>query len=419
MYRAGVLDERLRKALKRRTDRDSIRKVHLRGPDAGLSTSIVASLTPDDQSIRSTNIESIFLTNVNLTNFFTRCRFPKLRDLSLFECSGFTLNYLKSNTKLINLTLRDRKRSPTLIASTSQLLSLLSSNSHLQTIDLYLPLVNDGPGGGCQSQVPLPHLKRFSLTMDFRHALTILQRLKFPDMIDQLNLDSQGCTLEAARQVIGSYIRDYFQGDVQSKNKLGIFVSSSYRRISLEVSIMDVWDWHPDQIPKRNHPCATFTISVSQHTHIEEQDGLCIDLFALLPHKRVVYLKTDCSVGLREESLVTMPNIEMLYLSGPVISERFLLPDSDGPNACEKLLPSLQCLCLEAVVMEDDDSLVRYLTHQTSGDQRITLGVFGGEVHMCCRVEERIRGLVERLVYSPDPYRECPFDCCSDHSDFM
>ena len=416
---AGSFDKILRDAIKSRAARGLIRKVHLRGPDVDLLTSIIASLTPDDNGIRPSNIESIFLTHVDGTKFFARYRFPKLRDLSLFECSDFALDHLKSSTNaLTNLSLRDNMSSPPSIPSTSQLLSLLSSNPYLQTITLYILLISDDIRSDCRLRVPLPHLKRFSLTMDFRRALAVLHRLEFPHMPNQLNLCFRGCTLEVARQVVGPYIRDRIQGDPRSKNRLGISVSSTFSRVSLEVSVVDVGYRYPDQLPTRSHLYATFTMTIPRRTSREERDKLCT-ILALLPRERVVYLATNLSTGLMEELLVAMPNIEGLYLTCPAMFEWFLLPDPYGPNAHKKLLPSLKCLYLEAVAMEDEgwDPLVRYLAHQTSADQRITLSVFGEGIHVCSDVRDQIRGLVERFLYSPDPDQECPFDCCSDYSD--
>jgi hypothetical protein len=80
-----------------------------------------------------------------------------------------------------------------------------------------------------------------------------------------------------------------------------------------------------------------------------------------------------------EEVVVAMPNLETLYLSYPVVSDGFLLPDPNGPNADKKLLPSLRQLYLEDAEVEDDnwDPLVTYLAHQTSGGQAISLKIFG------------------------------------------
>ena len=416
---AGSFDTVLRDALKSRVARDLVRKVHLRGLDVGPLTLIIASLTPDapdGENIRRVSIESISLTNVDVTNLFARYRFPKLQHLSLFECSNFAFDHLKlSITALVNLSLWGDASSPAHTVSTSQLLFLLSSNPSLQTITLDMPAVNDDIRSDYGLlQVPLPHLKRFFLAMDFRHALTILHRLKFPDVVDQLNLCFRGCALEVAREVIGPYIRNHLRGDPRSKHKLGISASTAFCRTSLEASIVSAGDRPSNLLPEWDRPYATFTVALPRHTSGDERDKLCIDILALLPRERVVRLGTNLSTSLMEELLVTMPNVETFRLTGAAMFEWFLLPHPDGPNARKKLLPSLRSLYLENVEMGDYDwdPLVQYLAHQTSDDQRITLSVFGEGVHMCPYMRQRVRNLVERFLYSPDPEEECPFDYC-------
>ena len=98
-----------------------------------------------------------------------------------------------------------------------------------------------------------------------------------------------------------------------------------------------------------------------------------------------------------------------------MVSDRFLLPDPKGSNAHKKLLPSLRRLYLKDAKAVDDNwyPLITYLTHQTSGNQAVSLESFGEGVHVCPEVIERIEGLVEELVYEPDPDSRCPFDKCS------
>ena len=109
-----------------------------------------------------------------------------------------------------------------------------------------------------------------------------------------------------------------------------------------------------------------------------------------------------------------MPNLEFLHFTSLQVSNGFLLPDENGPNAGKKPLPSLRRLYLEGIEAEDDnwDPLVSYVAHQASGGQTLSLNVFGEGVHICAGVIERIEGFVEELIYIPDPYQECPFDKC-------
>jgi hypothetical protein len=139
---------------------------------------------------------------------------------------------------------------------------------------------------------------------------------------------------------------------------------------------------------------------------------LCFEVLTILPQKSIVSLEMPLSVT--EEILVAMPNLETLCLFRPAVSDGFLLPDPNGPNADKKLLPSLRKLYLEdaEAVDNDWDPLVTYLAHQTSGGQAISLEIFGDGIHVCSEVIERIEGLVEELGYLPDPDQECPFGEC-------
>ena len=64
--------------------------------------------------------------------------------------------------------------------------------------------------------------------------------------------------------------------------------------------------------------------------------------------------------------------------------------------------------------MVDDnwDPLIVYLAYQASGDQAVSLDLFGDKVHVCSEVIEEIEGLVEELVYEPDPEPGCLFGKC-------
>ena len=416
----GSFDETLRLALRNRAERGLVREVHLKSRDADLVTSILSSLTPEDENARLGNVESISLRGVDLFNFFTRHRLPRLRELALVNCSGLALDHLTSyTTALVNLSLVNDVYSSEFIPTTSQLLSLLASNPRIEVVQLTFHVVEDDIGRACLFQVPLPHLKRFALSMDFPHVLTITQRLELPDKPDQVNLWFCSCTTEAVRQLVGPHIRDRVGGDPRFKSNLEISAFSLGDRIFFEASVADVEDLCLSQPPVRGRTGSKFAISLPQNTSQVEGDKLCTDIFALLPQERIVYLQTNLSAGLMEELLIEAPNIEVLNLNYVTMFEWFLLPNPDGPNAYKKLLPSLRWLCLRGTIVEDDDwdPLVRYLTHQTSDDHSISLSVSGAGTHICSDVLEEIRSLVDVFLYSPDPDKGCPFDCCSDYSD--
>jgi len=413
-YGDGDFDEALRDALRDRVARDVVRKVHLHSDDMELLTTIVSSLIPESGGVRPSSIESIVLSDVDVSDLFVRHRFPKLRNLHLsghFSISSW--DHLKSTTTtLTNLSLFDNDDptvSPSAVPTTSQILSLLASNPNLRSLVLGSLPINDDGGCDPRPQVPLHHLERISLSGTLHHVFPILHRLEFPEMMDRVEITLHDCTPQGVLEVIGPYIRDYLRRDPRFKDRLGMFVSSTPSHIAFKSSI-GVGHDGLNQQPRRGTIYGKFLVLFSQPIHRLAAKRLYTDVLALLSQESITSFEADFSVT--EETLVAMPNLKALYLVGPVMSDRFLLPDPDGPNAHKKLLPSLQLLHLEDTGTVDSnwEPLVAYLAYQTSGGQAVSLDLIG--THVCLEVIERIESLVEELVYEPDPEQECPFDRC-------
>jgi len=245
-------------------------------------------------------------------------------------------------------------------------------------------------------QMPLRHLERISLKGTFRRVFPILQRLEFPERMDHGEITLFGCTPQEVLEVIGPYIRDYLQRDPRFRDRLEIFLRSDAYGISVRASAAEVG---PDRLPQNGPPYARFSARLSQPIPRDVRKKLYIDVLALLPQESIVNFYMDLPVA--AEVVVAMPNLQVLRLVNPVVSDGFLLPNPNGPNAHKKLFPSLQRLYLEdAEAVEDNwEPLVTYLVHQTSGDQAVSLGLFDEGVHICSEVIERIEGLVEEFVY--------------------
>lgn len=56
--------------------------------------------------------------------------------------------------------------------------------------------------------------------------------------------------------------------------------------------------------------------------------------------------------------------------------------------------------------------LVSYLTHQTSGNQVISLTITGVYVHICSHMVEDVKSLVGELILYPIPDEKCPLGIC-------
>jgi len=418
-YEAGSFDEALRDVLRDRAARDVIRKVHIIPPytDPSTATTIISLLTPEDEGIRHSSIESIALNSVDVSNFFARHHFPKLRDLYLFD--NFKISswdHLKLHTMaLVNLTLTfDDVTPPAVIPTTSQVLSLLTSNPNIRSLVLQQLVISDNGRNSSTSLVSLCHLERLVFTGDFHHVFPILCRLELPERMDDAILHFYDCKFVDARVTIGSYIRDYFQRDPRFKDRLVVFSFSGTSCFSFHACTSRVEHDSTRELPLLYPPHVKFEVELSEGLSLEEQEGLFIDTLALVPQENIICLEANLTVAETEHVLAKMPNIEYLHLSNTIIRDGFLLPSSGVTIPHQKLLPSLRWLCLEDVQAEDEDwdPLITYLIHQTAGNQAVSLGVEGVDVHVCSDVLDQIYGLVNEFVYFPDPDVACPSNRC-------
>jgi hypothetical protein len=399
-------DEMLSSALKSRAAEDLIRKIHIRVPYKSSSTSILSSLTPTNEFIRDSSMESIALANIGVPHSFFRRRFLKLRDLSLSWCWGLDFDHLKLHTTtLITLSLWEETTPP---ISTAQILSLLASNPNLQDVMLWFRKVNFD--STTKSQVPLRHLKRFSLKTTPRSSFALLHQLEFPVEMDHLELTWIRCTVEEIREVIGPHIRGRLRGHGGSEAKLSVYVNATKKSILLSVGVAGSG-------VELSPPCAKFEATLSQRISPKEKAELRSEFLAFTPKERITRFGTELPANEAEE-FVTMPNIEVLGLCEAVIFDPFLLPDPDGPHSPRTLLPSLRELYLRytiPVANHNWDPLVRFLVHQTRvGHCLSKVYVFGQGVHICSEVQKEIKDLVEQFDYFPDRHEECPFNRCSD-----
>jgi len=416
-YKDTDFDEALRDALRDRAARDVIRKVHLSGDETELIAAVISSLVPEGEGVRPSSIESIVLSYVDtdVSDIFARHCFPKLRNLHLsgrFRISSW--DHLSSTTTaLTNLLLDLNDIDPSsAIPTVSQIFSVLASNPNLRSFALSALSINDDSGDGPRLQVPLRRLEHISLSGTFHDVFPILHRLDLPEGVDYGKITLCDCTPQEVLEVMGPYIRDYLRRDSRFRDRLGIVVSSTLNCISFHATVVGVGCHAPNRLLQHGAPNGRFNVALSQPISHRARRRLYTDVLALLPRESLVSFEANRSV--MEELVVAMPNLEVLYLVCPVVSDGFLLPDPNGPNTHKKLLPSLQRLYLKDVeAMYDNwDPLVTYLAYQTSGGQAVSLNLFGGGVHVCSEVIKRIEGLVEELVYVPDPRKKCPFDKC-------
>ena len=319
-----------------------------------LLTAIVSSLTPEGEVVRQNSIESIDLRiegpplNMDISSYFARCSFPKLRYLRL--SGGFRISSwdsFKSHiAALTHLSLiSDNRTLSSTTPTKSQILSLLASNPNIRSLVLGSLTITDDGSDGSAFRVPLRHLERLYFVGNFRHVFPVLRQLELPERLDYMNLEFCGCTLEEVEGAIVLYIQGYLQHDLRFKDRLDICVHSTTTHVSLQAS------YGLDRLPQQNTP---YTIKATLRGGASKaaRGKLCADTLALLPRESIVRLKTSLPMDATEEIIAMMLNIETLYLVDIEVRDGFLMPNQHGQDTHKKLLPSLQRLCLEDVQAE-------------------------------------------------------------------
>ena len=403
-----TLDRPLRDALRDRAACDAIRSLHLLC-ERSVLTSILSALTPDDEEVRSSSIESITLRYVDASKFFARHRFPKLRylDLSATVVISSWEDFGSRTTALTTLSLTIDDISP--VPTTPQLLSILALNPRLQTLTLSDNMIPRDNGDGYTALVPLPHLKKLSLTGNFHPVFQLLHRLDHPETMDGMTLSVSSCTVGDISGTLGPYIQHYIRRDGRFRGGLGIHVTSFRDLVSIRASTVSNVTG-----PIQTVTFARFIAVHEQDLSVSAEEELSINLVAQTPREYVVSFGGD-SAELIRRTAAAMPKLQELYLLTPMLRHTFLRADLGEPLADEKLFPSLRHLHLEDTLLCEDDwsPIIPYLTHQTSGGQRISLTISGEPQHICRDVLRDMKGLVEELVLDLILEDDCPIDYCS------
>ena len=399
-------DEPLREALKARANRHAIRSIHLSHERQPLLTSVLSALTPDDGH---TSIESISLRDVDASNFFTRCRFPKLWFLSLSTGDQFSAwGHLALHTAALTTLALTIGTADSCAPTTTQLLSILASNPRLQSLKLSGTMI---PRDEDRSAIPVPlrHLKKLIIKGNFHPVFQLLQRLDYSKTMDHTTLNFTRCAVEDVLGILGPYVRHHIQRDGRFQDGLGILVDHPFHSVSILVSAIKSVEGLV-----QNVNFAKFTAVLRHSSSRRDMAQLCAKFVAQVPVEHVVNFGGDLSMDAVEEMVSMMPNIQRLHLTNARLYDGFLQPNSEGPLAQKKLLPSLRHLWLDNPVPDDKSwrSILPYLTHQTSNGQRISLIITGRREHICKDVVKEMEILVDNLILDLILDDECPFDLC-------
>ena len=413
IYMAGSiipLDGPLRDALQDRADHDAIRSVRLLNERKPIMVSVLSTLTPNDGDIRCTSIEFISLRHVDASNFFARCRFPKLWFLYLSTGAQFSAweNLASHTTALTTLVLTiDTVGSCT--PTTTQLLSILASNPRLQSLTLSGTAISRDDEDRLVTPVPLRHLKRLSIDGKLPLVFRLLQRLDYPEIMDDMTLTARNCTGEDVLGIVGPYARDHIQRDGRFRDGLGVSVGYYPCSVSIQVSIIKNVEGLA-----QNVTFATFTAGLRNTLPFHDIVRLRIDFVAHIPAEYVIYFGGDLSAHVVEMAS-TMPNIQELYLTRVNFDVDLLQQlEPKGPLSRKKLLPSLRRLRLQNPIAEKEGwrPLLLYLAHRTSDGQRISLTITGRRQHICKDAVKEMEGLVDELILDLPLDDDCSFGQC-------
>ena len=341
----------LRKSLRERASRDTIRVVHLRSTDWKLLSIVLFPLTPNRKEIRYTSVESIILRNLNdkpvhASRFLAYNRFPKLQRLEITNCTIVSWDLLASHTTaLTTLTLHLSHLSP--IPTTFQPVSILTSNPILKKLTLTgCSVPNDGDKS-CSLRASLSHLKELKLAGRPHNVIKFLHRLDVPKRMDNLDVTLNHSTIEDISDSVGPYLRDYLRHRGRPEHGLGIYISSD-GCVALHVG--DTGGLDPSTlVSKRVVPFIAITVNAPSG---DLPERIILSLIAHTPREEIVYLQTRGNPTAMENIYSQFPNLRALHSERVPLSAMFPKPT---PNGDSRVPPLLRHIFFERLVADGGD----------------------------------------------------------------
>ena len=394
----------LRSVLQDRATRDTIRLAHLATGNSELLSSMVASLTSNSEELRSNSMESLVLWNfdkarVDVSDFFARQHFPKLRHLELFLCtiSSSLWDHLPSRTSVLT-TLVLNFPSPSPVPTTRQLLSVLASNPALRRVTFIGLAAPDNDGGLPSLRVKLRHLKKLCLRGDLRYVIRLLYQLDYPRNMDELHLTPCDCDVVDISRIIGPYLRDYLQRHKRPRNGLRLFVSSEYstsrvRQIALHAGDAGGINF---SAPIQVGAFAVITVVLNVALGSDAAKRATLDLITHVPREEVVYFQTYNDPVAMEVASTQFPNVRALSLDRARLSATFPSSNLVGDG---RIFPSLEHVLLKHVFVDDGDwsPLMAFLARRAPFGGRLDTLVITNSPPMCPEMMEGIRRMVREL----------------------
>ena len=410
----GPFDGALHDTLQDRAARDTIRWIHLQTEDEALLNSVISPLTAACDGVRSNSVESLILLNeadgrVDVSNFFAHYCFPKLQYLNLEYCSIASWGLLTSRTAVLT-TLILHFDDPSLTPTTSQLLSILTSNPTLRKLTLSGNTIPNDSGGESPLRVPLHHLKELELYGGLPHVLGLLHRLDHPANMDRLNLTLLGCTVTDIPQTIGPYLQNHLRRRGWSRNGLGLRALRSKRYV-----ILSTGDTYRTGLPApERHTDWFFGITVWMDPILEDfLENALLDLIAHTPRDDVVLFQAKCGLVAVGDISAQFPNLKVLEFRNRNLPLPTIFPESIV-GGDEGTLSSLQHMgFMEGPVSGDWSPLTAFLACRASSREQVSSLTISCS-HVCQEVKEHIRTMVQVFHYV-DSIEQCPFGTCQEH----
>ena len=337
-------------------------------------------------------------TSVDVSDFFTHHRFPKLQRLVTVNCRISSWDLITSRTSLLTiLSLGFSYPSPT--PTTPQLLSILKSNPALQELSLSGCAI-PGDGDNKSPRVALHHLRELELIGELRHVFGLLHRLDHPRDMGRLTLALENCDVTEISQIIGPYLRDYLRHRGRSQNGLGLS-ASSLGPILLNVSDVGGVDFSAKGSVKGDRFLG-IQVGLNQRLRKDLQQEATLDLISYVPPEEVVYFSTFGDPVDMKDISVQLPHIRALYFNRATLHGALPKPTPDWNGM---IFPSLRHVSLEEVVVRHEDwsPLITFLERRsTSGNRLDTLAVISNTYRMRQAVEEIVKGMVRRFWTNDD-----------------
>ena len=389
------LDDTLRGVLQDRAAQDTIRRVHLKNGSAELLDSIISCIITEGEEARSNNIESFMLRNtsglsVDVSHFFSRYHFPKLQRLDLDGYSISPWDLLKSRTaSLTTLSLvTNNPPRPTL----SQMLSILSANPNLQSLQLSHDSVPNVDSDWSSPRVRLRHLKNLHLGSNLPRVFGLANRLELPDKMDGLKLTMIGCSPSDLLQTLGPYLGNRVRRRSLGRLRLSVYRCDNYFSIHVGDPCEGDLTWANGFVTVEGSASATLGR--------EEADKLCFDIIAHIPLEEVVEVITTLPILHSEKLCVQMCNLTRLHLVDADLSTWFVEPDACEPHVFKDLLCGLRFVTIANPSLSGGDwsPFTNFLAHRAAVGRRVSslsLSSYPSYPRMSEGVVESIRRAVE------------------------